>query len=121
MSALALGVKLKQHRAALITGIIGTLISVAAANNFVATYTNFLYLLGYWIMPWISITLLCHYTNRRSALGQSQRRLHQLDRHPILSEPFWNQTIHTGRFAATHPQFGDSTFIVSFVLAGILS
>ena len=120
MSALALGIKLKQHRAALLTGIIGTLISVAAANNFVATYTNFLYLLGYWIMPWISITLLCHYTNRRSRLGNLSAAFTSWIATLILSEPFWNQTIHTGRFAASHPQFGDSTFIVSFILAGIL-
>ena len=120
MSALALGLKLKQHRAALLTGIIGTLISIAAANNFVATYTNFLYLLGYWIMPWISITLLCHYTNRRSRLGPLSAAFTSWIATLILSEPFWNQTLHTGLFAATHPQFGDSTFIVSFVLAGIL-
>ena len=120
MSALALGLKLKQHRAALLTGIIGTLISIAAANNFVATYTNFLYLLGYWIMPWISITLLCHITNRRSRLGNISAAFTSWIATLILSEPFWNQTLHTGLFAATHPQFGDSTFIVSFILAGIL-
>jgi NCS1 family nucleobase:cation symporter-1 len=120
MSALALGIKLKQHVAALITGIIGTIISVAAANSFVATYTNFLYLLGYWTMPWIAITLLCHFTTRRSRLGNISAAFISWVATLILSEPFWNQTMHTGWFAATYPQFGDATFIVSFILGGIL-
>jgi nucleobase:cation symporter-1, NCS1 family len=120
MSALALGIKLKQHLAALITGIIGTLISVAAANSFVATYTNFLYLLGYWIMPWISITLLCHFTRRRSRLGNVSAAFVSWVATLVLSEPFWNQTMHTGWFAANYPQFGDSTFVESFILGGIL-
>jgi NCS1 family nucleobase:cation symporter-1 len=120
MSALALGVKLKQHVASLITGVIGTLISVAAASNFVSTYTNFLYVLGYWTMPWIAITLLCHFTSRRSRLGNVSPAFISWVATLVLSEPFWNQTMHTGWFAANYPQFGDCTFIVSFILGGVL-
>ncbi len=120
MSALALGVKLKQHVASLITGVIGTLISVAAASHFVSTYTNFLYVLGYWTMPWIAITLLCHFTNRRSRLGNVSAAFISWVAALVFSEPFWNQTMHTGWFATNYPQFGDCTFIVSFILGGVL-
>ncbi len=120
MSALALGVKLKQHWASLITGIIGTVLSVVAAKSFVESYTNFLYVLGYWIMPWISITLLCHLTSRRSRFNNISAALVAWIATMVLSEPFWNQTMHTGWFAATYPQFGDTTFIVSFILGGVL-
>jgi len=34
--------------------------------------------------------------------------------------PFWNQTMYTGPFAAAFPQFGDCTFIFSFVLGAVL-
>jgi NCS1 family nucleobase:cation symporter-1 len=120
LSALAIGVKLKQHYASLITGIIGTVLSVVAANTFVSTYTNFLYLLGYWIMPWIMIGLLSHFTSRRSRFSAISPGFVSWVATMGLSEPFWNQTMHTGWFAATYPQFGDMTFIVSFFLAGIL-
>jgi NCS1 family nucleobase:cation symporter-1 len=120
LSALAVGIKLKQHYASLITGIIGTVLSVVSANTFVSSYTNFLYLLGYWIMPWIMITLLSHYTGRRSRFSAISAGFVSWVAAMVLGEPFWNQTMHTGWFAANYPQFGDLTFIVSFFVAGIL-
>ncbi|HQT46863.1 MAG: cytosine permease [Acidocella sp. 20-63-7] len=120
MSALALGIKLKQHYASLITGVIGTVISVLAANSFVQTYTNFLYVIGYWIMPWISITLFCHLTSRRSRFGAVSAAFVSWVATLALSVPFYNQMMYTGWFAAKYPQFGDSTFIVSFVLGAVL-
>jgi NCS1 family nucleobase:cation symporter-1 len=120
LSALAIGVKLKQHYASLITGIIGTVISVLAARSFVASYTNFLYVLGYWIMPWIAITLLCHVTGRRSRFGGVSAAFVSWVATMVLSVPFWNQSMYTGWFAAKYPQFGDCTFIVSFILGGLI-
>jgi NCS1 family nucleobase:cation symporter-1 len=120
LSALALGVRLKQHYAALATGVIGTVISVMAATNFISNYTNFLFLLGYWTVPWIAITLLCHFTNRRSRFGNVSAAFVSWVAALVLSEPFWNQEMHSGWFAVHYPQFGDSTFIVSFILAAVL-
>jgi nucleobase:cation symporter-1, NCS1 family len=120
LSALALGVKLKQHYAALATGVIGTVISIMAAANFISNYTNFLFLLGYWTVPWIAITLLCHFTSRRSRLGNVSAAFVSWVATLVLSEPFWNQEMHSGWFAVHYPQFGDSTFIVSFILAAVL-
>jgi NCS1 family nucleobase:cation symporter-1 len=120
MSALALGVKLKQHYAALITGGIGTLISVLAAENFISNYTNFLFLIGYWVMPWIAIMLLCHFTHRRARVGKASAAFVSWVVTMVVCVPFYNQTMYTGWFAARYPQFGDCTFIVSFLLGGLL-
>jgi NCS1 family nucleobase:cation symporter-1 len=120
LSALAVGIKIKQHWAALLTGAIGTVISVLAAANFITNYENFLFVLGYWTVPWISITLFCHLTNRASRLGGISAAFVAWVVTIVLSEPFWNQTLHAGWFATNYPQFGDSTFIVSFILGGVL-
>ncbi|OYV40980.1 MAG: cytosine permease, partial [Rhodospirillales bacterium 20-64-7] len=120
MSALALGLRLKQHHASLLTGAIGTVISIIAARSFVSTYTNFLYVLGYWIMPWIAITLCCHYGQRRSRIAGISPALAAWVATLVLSVPFYDQAMYTGWFAARFPQFGDTTFIVSFVLGGVL-
>jgi NCS1 family nucleobase:cation symporter-1 len=120
LSALAIGVKLKQHYAALITGLIGTIISVLAAANFIHNYENFLFLLGYWTMPWISIGLLSHFTSRRTRIGGASAAFVSWVATLILSVPFYDQTMYTGWFAAKFPQCGDSTFFVSFVLAGVI-
>lgn len=119
LSALALGVKIKQHIAALITGAIGTIIAVLTAANFITNYENFLLVLGYWTVPWITITLLCHVTHRVSRLPVSAAFVSWVAT-IVISVPFWNQALHTGWFAAKYPQFGDSTFIVSFVVASVL-
>src|SRR3978361_1196834 len=52
LSSLAVGFRLKQWQAALITGLIGTAISVLAATNFIKNYESFLFFLGYWTAPW---------------------------------------------------------------------
>ena len=120
LSALAVGIKLKQHYAALMTGVIGTIISVLAAANFITNYENFLLVLGYWTVPWIAITLLSHITNRRSRIGGISPAFVSWVVAMVLSVPFWNQALWVGPFAAKFPQFGDSTFIVSFILAALL-
>ena len=120
MSALALGIKIKQHWASLLSGVIGTIISVLAATNFITNYENFLFVLGYWIMPWLAIVLIGHYLNRRSRLGGVSAGIVAWVATLILSVPFYNQALYTGFFARTHPEFGDITFIVSFFAAGII-
>jgi NCS1 family nucleobase:cation symporter-1 len=120
MSALALGIKLKQHFAALLTGAIGTVISVLAAAKFITNYEDFLLLLGYWIMPWIAIGLLSHFTARRTRLRGVNAGFVAWAVAVVLSVPFWNQELYTGWFAHAYPQFGDSTFIVGFVLGAAL-
>ena len=119
MSILAVGIKLKQHVASIGTGIIGAIISAVVIKSFVESYTNFLLVLGYWTMPWIAVTLLCHLTNRVSRLPIGAAFVAWVVG-VAASVPFWNQQIFTGAFAAKFPQFGDSTFIVSFVVAGVM-
>lgn len=118
LSALAVGVKLKQHVAALITGGIGLLIAVLAAANFITNYESFLLVLGYWTMPWIAVTLLCHRTNRVSRLPVSAAFLAWVAAIAV-SWPFYNQALYVGPLAVQWPQIGDATFIVSFAAAGL--
>jgi NCS1 family nucleobase:cation symporter-1 len=116
LSALAVGVKIKQHYAALLTGGCGMVISVLAAENFISNYENFLLVLGYWTVPWIAITLVCHFTRRVSRIGVSAA-FGGWVASIAVSWPFYNQMLYTGPFARAYPQFGDSTFIVSFMAA----
>lgn len=119
LSILAVGLKLKQHVASIGTGIIGAIVSALVIHSFVESYTNFLLVLGYWTMPWIAITLLCHLTNRVSRLPVSAAFIAWLAAIAV-SVPFWNQQLFVGPFAAHHPEFGDSTFIISFLAGALL-
>jgi NCS1 family nucleobase:cation symporter-1 len=119
MSALALGIRLKQHQAALLTGAIGTLISVLAAAKFITNYEDFLLVLGYWTMPWVAVGLLSHFMPRRARFAGMNAGFVAWVAAVVLSVPFWNQELYTGWFARSFPQCGDSTFIVGFVLAAV--
>jgi NCS1 family nucleobase:cation symporter-1 len=120
LSALAVGVKLKQHWASLLTGLIGTVMSVLTAEHFISNYENFLFVLGYWIMPWIMIGLLAHFTGRVSRLAGVSAGFVSWVATIAVSWPFYDQIMYTGPFAMKFPQFGDCTFIFSFFIAGVL-
>ena len=121
LSSLALGFRLKQYQAALLSGAIGTVISVLAATNFIKNYENFLFFLGYWTAPWIAVTMLAHYTRRRSRIGRGNAGFVAWIVGIAASVPFFNQyPLFVGSFAATHPGFGDISFAVSAVVAAFV-
>ena len=119
LSSLAVGFRLKQTHAALLTGVIGTIISVLAAENFISNYESFLFFLGYWTMPWIVIMVAGHYTRRVSRIGISAGFAAWIIG-IAASVPFFNQyPLFVGAFAATHPGWGDISFLISAVVAGL--
>jgi NCS1 family nucleobase:cation symporter-1 len=119
LSSLAVGFRLKQTHAALLTGVIGTIISVLAAENFISNYESFLFFLGYWTMPWIVVMVAGHYTRRASRIGVSAGFVAWVIG-MAASIPFFNQyPLFVGAFAATHPRWGDISFAVSAVVAGL--
>lgn len=120
LSSLALGIRLKQAQAALLCGAIGTIISILAATDFIKSYEDFLFFLGYWTAPWIAVTLLAHYTRRHSRLGAISAGFVAWVVGIAASVPFFNQyPLFVGAFAAAHPAFGDISFAVSAVVAAI--
>jgi NCS1 family nucleobase:cation symporter-1 len=120
LSSLALGIRLKQSQAALMCGAIGTVISVLAATNFIKNYEEFLFFLGYWTAPWIVVTLLGHFGQRHSRLGMVSAGFVAWIIGIAASVPFFNQyPLFIGAFAAAHPSFGDISFLVSALVAGI--
>lgn len=120
LSGLALGVKLRQHWMSLLVGGLGTILALVLAKSFISSYENFLFLIGYWIMPWIGVLLAGHLTHRRSRSAAFSAGFAAWLATIVICIPFYNQTMYTGMFAKAFPQCGDLTFIVSFVLAAVL-
>ncbi|OYW11951.1 MAG: cytosine permease [Acidiphilium sp. 37-67-22] len=121
LSSLALGFRLKQYQAALLSGAIGTAISVLAATHFIKSYESFLFFLGYWTAPWIAVTMLSHYTRRHSRVSGVNAAFTAWIAGIAASVPFFNQyPLFVGSFAATHPGFGDISFAVSALASGVV-
>ncbi|MDD2878234.1 MAG: cytosine permease [Acidiphilium sp.] len=119
LSSLALGIRLRQSQAALVCGAIGTVISVLAATNFIKSYEDFLFFLGYWTAPWIVVTLLGHFGQRHSRMANISAGFVAWVIGMAASVPFFNQyPLFVGAFAAAHPDLGDISFLVSAAVAG---
>jgi len=118
LSALAVGLDLKQWQAALVTGLIGTVISVLAATNFIKNYESFLFFLGYWTAPWAAIVFFAHMFKRNSRLGNISAGFIAWLIGIAASVPFFNQyPLFVGFFANAHPEFGDISFAVGAIVA----
>lgn len=120
LSALAVGFKFRQWQAALITGIIGTVISVLAATNFIKDYESFLFFLGYWAAPWAAIVFVGHSSKRVSRLGGGSAGFIAWIIGIAASVPFFNQyPLFVGYVANLHPEWGDISFAVGAVVSMI--
>lgn len=130
LSALVVNVPIKRWQSALVVGIIGTVVGFIAGNasSFLSNFQNFLFLLGYWIAPWVAVVLVDYFfiQKRQYKTGifyDARRGLR-----PgfwawllaiVISIPFMNQAIFAGPLAKAVPGLGDITYYVSFVLAGL--
>ena len=136
MSFLTIGLNLSLHQrraiVAAVSGVVGLAIGIYFQANVGpgSNYENFLLVIAYWIAPWLGV-VLTDYWMRRGNFGDER----------VFYDRSWNtwkgvvamavagivsiyvfadQTAYLGPFAKNNPQFGDLTFLVGFVLAGIL-
>ncbi|KYP81181.1 allantoin permease [Ferroacidibacillus organovorans] len=114
----------------LFIGILGGILSyIGGRSGYYTNYSNFLYVLSYWVSPWVAVILMDYLLYRRSddnvdSFYSKQRALGAGLWSFILgflaSVPFFNQAMYVGFIAAKYPHIGDISYYVSFVVAAIL-
>jgi NCS1 nucleoside transporter family len=142
MSFLTLGIKLGLHQrralSAVGSGVIGLIIGLAFQANVGpgTKYENFLLAITYWIAPWLAI-VITDYWMRRGQYSEIEffdqghgnwRGWVPMLVGIIVAMPFWDQSDPLtpgtlpiiGAFPFAHPEWGDLTFVVSFVVAAVL-
>lgn len=121
-------VRMQRWTAALVVGVIGSLLASGGGHpdETARVYTNFLLLLSYWAAPWAAVVLV-DYLQRRGAAGEDFENGARVRSGVFAwiaglaaSVPFWNQAWYTGPFAGAFPQFGDLSYYVGFLLAAII-
>jgi NCS1 nucleoside transporter family len=133
MSFLALGIRLpltlRRAIVAIVFGAIGFVLALSALHDAGHKYESFLLVISYWIAPWLAVVLVDWYLRR----GQRVDSL-LFDRHHNPWAGFaamaigmigsiWlfsNQQQYTGPVPKAVPAFGDITFEVGFLVAGLL-
>jgi NCS1 family nucleobase:cation symporter-1 len=129
LSSLVINIPLKRWMAAVMVGILGGILADIGHRSYYVGFQNFLFLLGYWLAPWAAIVLVDYFWVFR---GRYQTDVFYDPRRVfapgfwawvvaiVVSIPFFNQTLYQGPFARHFPQFGDLSYYVGFVVAGIL-
>ncbi len=132
LSSLVIDIPMKRWMSAVVVGVLGTLVAWYASQNgtFFSKYQTFLFLLGYWVAPWLAIVLVDYFVKAKGDYATSEF----YDRKRpfgmgfwawivgvLVSVPFMNQYgMFVGPFASSHPQFGDITYFVGFLVAGLI-
>jgi len=128
LSALVLDIRVKRWVAVVAGGLVGLSLSIIGSSNFVINYQNFLFVLDYWITPWLGIVLVDYYVVRRTTVEiSSDWNLKALSVYLIavlVSVPFMVPALNLGSpFGSLAYLFGgaDFSYFVSFAVACVLT
>ncbi|WP_051571220.1 purine-cytosine permease family protein [Cryptosporangium arvum] len=133
MSFLTMGVKLPAHlRRALVAltfGVVGFVVASFGLEDAGHKYENFLLVIGYWIAPWLGVTLVDLWLRRSQDYGEIlYDRRYANWAGPIAMVAglvvsiglFSNQAQYTGLVVRSNPAIGDVTPIVGLLLAAFV-
>jgi NCS1 family nucleobase:cation symporter-1 len=119
----------KRWVAALVLGVLGTILCFVGQSGYYTKYSDFLLLLAYWVAPWLAVVFFDYLVVHRGAKGLSPFYDRSRGVGPgfwafligiLVSIPFFNQSIYTGPIASAHPGLGDISYYVSFVVAAVI-
>ena len=122
---------LPRPHAAIFVGIVGALLASGGGHpdETAKLYTNGLLLLSYWASPWAAVVFIDWILRRKAAYDASDAFAPAPAIRPGMlawigglaaSLPFWDQAWFTGPFAAKHPEFGDLSYYVGFLVAAAI-
>jgi NCS1 family nucleobase:cation symporter-1 len=88
LSALVLDIRARRWLMVVVGGLVGLALSFLGQANFVLNYQNFLFLLDYWITPWLGIVLVDYFVARRTTVDS------------CANPPLWDRRALAAYFAA---------------------
>jgi len=132
MSFLSLPIKLSSNMrraiAAVVFGIAGGVVAFFGMQD-IHNYENFLLVIAYWVAAWLGVMFTDQYLRRKDTVNGF---LFDKKHNPVagivaflvsLVVSVWlfsNQALYVGLIPAQYPQFGDSVFIVAFILSAVI-
>jgi nucleobase:cation symporter-1, NCS1 family len=132
MSFLTLGIRLTLRRrraiVAVLFGAVGYAVGLTGNAAPGSKYEAFLFFNTYWIVPFITVVLV-DYALRHGRYAQrvffdtahrGWKALAAMVAGIVASFPFWNQSLFVGVVPSNVPAFGDISFIVGFVVTGVV-
>lgn len=121
LAALAMGIRLKRWVSALLTACAAALLISFGSGSLAHTYTNFLLLLSYWIVPWFGVVLADFYYHKRNPLQKDKPRgwigIVSFLSGIIVSIPFMSSVLFVGAIAEKHLYGADISYFVSLIVS----
>src|SRR5207245_5570863 len=125
-----LGLKLRRAIVALSFGVLGLVVAMSLQSNVGrgSKDESFLLRVAYWITPYLAVTLV-DYWLRGGRYDEAE--FYDPNHRPwqgvvamlagmLASVPFWDQELFTGPIPHSHPELGDLSFFVGFIVSGLL-
>ncbi len=130
LSSLVLDIRVKRWKAVLVSGIIGSVLTIALSGSFTSFYEGFLLLLDYWITPWLAVVLidffiLGHRNYREVEAAPAVRRSGLLSYlfGLLCSVPFiswgYSNLSYTGYISANYLGGADISYYVALIVTGL--
>ena len=133
MSFLALGINvplgLRRAIVSGVFGVLGFLLALSGLSDAASKYESFLLIISYWVAPWLAVYFVDWFLRRGKRVdGFLYDRAHNPWAGVVAMAVgmvvsillFSNQTEYVGPVPKNVPAFGDSTFVVGFVVAAVL-
>lgn len=125
-----LGLRLRRAIVALSFGVLGLVVALSLQANVGpgSKYESFLLLITYWITPFLAVTLIDYWLRRgryeEAEFYDSGRRPWQgvvaMLAGMVAAVPFWDQDLFTGPIPQSHPELGDLSFFIGFIVSGLV-
>ena len=131
LALLIADIPLRRWVSALVTGVAGGALAwwAGLGEAAFANFQNFLFLMGYWVGPWLGVTLTDYLVFRRRDgvradwfFDRSWRigpGLPAFVLGVLVSVPFMNQTLYIGPVAEQYPFLGDITYWIGGIVAAL--
>ncbi|WP_326686387.1 MULTISPECIES: cytosine permease [unclassified Streptomyces] len=130
ISLQTLGLPLRRSTSVTLICLAALGVSLWAADGIYTSFEVFLNLTAYFIAPYVAVLLMDYYAGPR----RDRSRLPELyDRGRVLewgavawvvgtlsSVPFWNSSLYTGFVAENHPEWGEVSYYVGFVVGALV-
>lgn len=130
ISLQTLGIPLRRSTCVTLICVAALGVSLWAADGIYTSFEVFLNLTAYFIAPYTAVLLMDYYAGPR----KDRSRIPELyDRHRVLewgfvawaagtlgSAPFWKSALYTGFVARSHPEWGEISYYVGFVIAALV-
>lgn len=131
LSILTINIPVSRMVAAILTAVIGYLVTLWMQTDPYGSFYDFLNILAYLVVPFSTVLLMDYYLRMRAGGYEIIRELYDPQRFVawgfiawigacVISSLFWNSPLWTGTWASTFSEFGDVSYFVGMVSAALL-